>query len=101
MGTMIDEFFRKADDNSEVIFECISSPTDIEMMLRTFRYHIKGDDKTTATDSEIQEYKELVMKASNPMALLRELEYQYYVDAIVNLKHAVECYMDTKSGLRY
>ncbi|MDC5703755.1 hypothetical protein AB6D08_09735 [Vibrio splendidus] len=85
MGTMIDEFFKKADD-SEVIFECVSTPTDIEMMLRTFRYHIKGDDETTATDSEIQQYKDIVMKASNPMALLRELEYQYYVDAILALK---------------
>ncbi|MFB1071801.1 hypothetical protein ACEWGI_01590, partial [Vibrio diabolicus] len=60
---------------------------DIEMMLRTFRYHIKGDDETTATDSEVQEYKELVMKADNPMALLRELEYQYYIDAIKSLTH--------------
>ncbi|MFA0054702.1 hypothetical protein [Vibrio echinoideorum] len=84
MGTMIDEFFKRADD-SEVIFECVSSPTDIEMMLRTFRYHIKGDDKTTASDSDIQKYKDIVMKASNPMALLRELEYQYYVDAIASL----------------
>ncbi|MEZ9347259.1 hypothetical protein AB4166_10450 [Vibrio splendidus] len=85
MGTMIDEFFKKADD-TEVIFECVSTPTDIEMMLRTFRYHIKGNDATTATDSEIQEYKELVMKADNPMALLRELEYQYFTDAIARLK---------------
>ncbi|WP_102297581.1 hypothetical protein [Vibrio cyclitrophicus] len=89
MGTIIDDFFKKADD-TEVIFECVSTPTDIEMMLRTFRYHIKGDDETTATDSEIQKYKELVMKANNPMALLRELEYRYYIDAIVNLKDVAE-----------
>ncbi|PMG06827.1 hypothetical protein BCV02_00625 [Vibrio breoganii] len=81
---MIDDFFKKADD-SEVIFECVSTPTDIEMMLRTFRYHIKGDDETTATEAEVQKYKELVLKAGNPMALLRELEYQYYVDVIERL----------------
>ncbi|PMG83558.1 hypothetical protein BCU81_14940 [Vibrio breoganii] len=82
---MIDEFFKKADD-SEVIFECVSTPTDIEMMLRTFRYHIKGNDKTTATEAEVQKYKDIVMKSDNPMALLRELEYQYYVDAIATLQ---------------
>ena len=86
MGTMIDEFFKKA-DNSEVIFECVSTPTDIEMMLRTFRYHIKGDDETTATEDEVQKYKELVLKSDNPMALLRRLEYQYYIDAIESLTH--------------
>ncbi|PML59449.1 hypothetical protein [Vibrio lentus] len=85
MGTMIDEFFKKTDD-TEVIFECVSTPTDIEVMLRTFRYHLKGNDATTAIDSEIQEYKELVMKADNPMTLLRELEYQYFTDAIARLK---------------
>lgn len=84
MGTIIDNFFKKADD-IEVIFECVSSPTDIEMMLRTFRYHIKGDDKTTATEADIQKYKRIVMQDDNPMALLRELEYQYYVDAIAHL----------------
>ncbi|MEZ8945188.1 hypothetical protein AB6E30_14160 [Vibrio sp. 10N.247.311.12] len=89
MGTMIDEFFKKADD-TEVIFECVSTPTDIEMMLRTFRYHIKGNDETTATDDEIQKYKDIVMKSDNPMALLRGLEYQYHRDAIVNLKHGIE-----------
>ncbi|PMG55977.1 hypothetical protein BCU89_12875 [Vibrio splendidus] len=82
---MIDDFFKKADD-TEVIFECVSTPTDIEMMLRTFRYHIKGDDNTTATDSEVQKYKELVLKADNPMALLRELEYQYRMGAIEKLE---------------
>lgn len=81
---MIDEFFNKA-DNTEVIFECVNSPTDLSAMLRTFRYHIKGNDDTTASDSEIQKYKRIVMKADNPMALLREIEYQYYVDAIASL----------------
>ncbi|MEZ8862707.1 hypothetical protein [Vibrio sp. 10N.247.311.51] len=85
MGTMIDDFFKKADD-TEMIFECVSTPTDIEMMLRTFRYHIKGDDETTATDDEIQKYKDTVMRVDNPMALLRELEYQYYRDAISSLE---------------
>ncbi|PML41719.1 hypothetical protein BCT78_17450 [Vibrio breoganii] len=81
---MIDDFFKKADD-TEVIFEGVNTPSEMEMMLRTFRYHIKGDDKTTATDSEVQKYKELVLKAGNPMALLRELEYQYYVDVTERL----------------
>ncbi len=89
MGTMIDEFFKKADD-TEVIFECVSTRTDIEMQLRGFRYHMKGNDETTASDSEIQKYKRIVMKADNPMALLRELEYQYYRDAKAHLTCTVK-----------
>lgn len=81
---MIDEFFKKADD-TEVIFECVSTLTDIEMMLRTFRYHIKGDGNTTATEAEVRKYKERMMKADNPMALLRAIEYLYYREAITRL----------------